>query len=61
MREEKNGLEGCVARLENGWAFGWAWNSESPNDPIEVDICVDGERIITTLANLYRREIERKY
>lgn len=58
MSIEENRLEGHVDRIENGWVFGWAWNSDSPNDPIEVEIYVDGKRQATAMANLYRADLE---
>ena len=58
MSISQSNFEGYVDRIENGWVFGWAWNSEMPNGPIQVDIYVDGEREASALANLYRPDLE---
>ena len=54
----QNELEGHVDRIENGWVFGWAWHSGNPDRPTEVDIYVNDEYQITTVANLYRSDLE---
>ena len=51
-------FEGYVDRIENGCVFGWAWHSEIPNGPIEVDIYLDGERKANAVANMYRADLE---
>lgn len=58
MNVKENGLEGHVDRIDNGWVFGWALNSEMPNDPIEVEVYVDSKRHATAVANLYRPDLE---
>lgn len=58
MSIRQHGFEGYVDRIENGWVFGWAWNSKIPNTPIEVEIRIDGEPEATSVADLYRPDLE---
>lgn len=53
-----NRFEGHVDLIEDGWVFGWAWNMDNPDGPIEVDIYVDGRREATAVAQLYRPDLE---
>lgn len=57
MRQD-HGFEGAVDRIENGWVFGWAWNREHPDSPIDVDIYVDDRHEMTAAAKLYRPDLE---
>jgi phytanoyl-CoA dioxygenase PhyH len=58
MMKQGHGFDGHVDRIENGWVFGWAWNDEIPESPIEIDILVNGRRESTVIANLYRPDLE---
>jgi hypothetical protein len=50
---------GYVDRVENGWVLGWAWQATRPNDPVQVDLYVDGALEASTLAQLYRADLDR--
>src|SRR5688572_11460307 len=52
--------DGHVDRIDNGWIFGWAWNSERPDEPIAVEVYVDGVRRANAVADLYRVDLEQR-
>ncbi len=51
-------FEGHVDRVENGRVFGWLWQSDLPNAPVSVDLYVDNVYEQTTVALLYRADLE---
>jgi len=59
MDVSEHGFEGRVDRIENGWVLGWAWHTEMPNAPIEIDVYLDGDKVATAKAALYRPDLER--
>jgi len=59
--EQSTGFEGHVDRCEDGWLLGWAWNPDTPNDSIALDILVDGASTATVSATLYRPDLERAH
>ena len=52
--------EGYLDRVEveNGSLLGWAWRRDLPDDPVSVDLYVDGSQEKAILALLYRRDLE---
>jgi len=52
--EKQNGhLDGVV----QGYVVGWAWNSLTPDEPVDVDIYVNGEFYNTVKADQYREDL----
>jgi glycosyltransferase involved in cell wall biosynthesis/SAM-dependent methyltransferase len=51
------GYEGYVDTVDNGLIFGWAWHSAHPDEPISVDLYVDGEQEASIVAGLYRADL----
>jgi len=51
--------EGYIDTVLNGRIFGWAWRSDSPNEPISVDLYVDSNCENAALASLYRTDLEK--
>jgi phytanoyl-CoA hydroxylase len=52
------GFEGYVDRIEDGWVAGWAFCSFSPDEPVDVQLSLDGTVIGTWTADLYRPDLE---
>src|SRR5687767_9314469 len=59
MSFKENIYEGYFDQVLNGLIFGWGWQSDSPNDPISVDLYVDTIYQRTIIANLYRADLEK--
>jgi hypothetical protein len=52
-------FEGCVDRVEDGWVLGWAWEPRKPNEPIDIQVLIDGTPAVRSRAGLYRPDLER--
>jgi len=39
------------------WVYGWAWDSNRPNTPINVDLYSDGQFVTTVTADTYRPDL----
>lgn len=50
--------QGVFDRIEGGNIIGWANNSAS-EEPVELDILVDGKKVTRVLANSYREDLEK--
>jgi SAM-dependent methyltransferase len=51
-------LEGHLDSVDSSRAQGWAWDRERPNDPVHVDLLVDGQLAATVLADVYGADLE---
>jgi len=51
-------LHGFVDEAGPRFVAGWAQDKDNPEEPVCLDILVDGVRILRSLANLYREDLE---
>jgi hypothetical protein len=51
-------LHGYVERIIDQVLEGWAQNPRSPEEPVCLDVVIDGKPVLTTLANRYRADLE---
>jgi phytanoyl-CoA hydroxylase len=58
VKPEATELDGHLDRIENGWLFGWAWRVTRPDQPLDIDVYVDGTLEVTASAALYRPDLE---
>ena len=49
--------EGYVDGADCNQIWGWAWDQNRPNDPINVDIYANGGFVATVPANLFRQDL----
>ncbi len=54
----EHAYEGCLDCVLDGSIEGWAWRPETPDEPISVDLYVDGELEAAHLAAGYRADLE---
>jgi SGNH hydrolase-like domain, acetyltransferase AlgX len=47
-------VEGSLEAVVDGRAVGWAWDPESPEEALEVEVLVDGEPVATGRADVER-------
>lgn len=59
MSVEQNSFEGYFDQVLSGLIFGWAWQSDLPNDPIYVDVYIDNVYQSSIVANVYRADLEK--
>jgi phytanoyl-CoA hydroxylase len=52
-------FDGCVDRSESGWILGWAWRTDRPLERLRVDVYVGTARVATSVADIYRPDLER--
>ena len=48
------GPEGRLEAVVDGRAVGWAWDPEHPEQPVEVEVLVDGEPVAKAIADVER-------
>jgi phytanoyl-CoA hydroxylase len=51
-------FEGYVDADTSDWLSGWVWDRQRPNEPIAIEVYVDGRRAATAVADLYRPDLE---
>jgi hypothetical protein len=51
-------LEGYVDADSGDWLSGWVWDRRRPDEPIAIEVFVDGRRATATTAGLYRPDLE---
>ncbi|HEX5069599.1 MAG TPA: glycosyltransferase [Vicinamibacterales bacterium] len=49
--------EGHLDRIDGGSITGWAWDSDRPNEPVRVDLHVDGKLHRSVLADALRPDL----
>ncbi len=52
-------IEGYFDSVADGFAQGWAWNSDSPSEATSVRIHCNGSAIGTAIADIYRPDLEK--
>ena len=57
MEATSQGNEGYLDGIEKGSIFGWAWHAARPDEPISVDLYVDGKHEADVVARLYRQDL----
>ena len=57
-RVKENNYVGSVDKIENNILYGWVYDEKNPFDTISVDIYVNDTKIGTTVASLYRKDLE---
>jgi autotransporter-associated beta strand protein len=55
--DQRGPLRGYVDVAGPGTVAGWAQNVSRPEDPVCLDILVDGRRVVRALANRYRADL----
>lgn len=50
-------MHGCLDAVELGLVYGWAWNPQAPDQPVSVDIQLDGVSIGSCVANIFRPDL----
>lgn len=49
---------GCLDGVFQNQVVGWAWNSLTPDEPVDVDIYINGELDKTIKADRYREDLQ---
>jgi hypothetical protein len=51
--------EGYIDFIATRRTFGWAWCSEHPDTPVDVEIRIDGRPVVTACADKFRPDLAR--
>ncbi len=52
-------LEGFLDAVDDGFVYGWAFDSSRPLERVQVEVLVDGERVASGVAEGYRADLDR--
>lgn len=50
-------LQGFIDAVERNVVFGWAWNPQRPDDTVEVEIMLGGQRLGIVAADKFRSDL----
>jgi hypothetical protein len=51
-------IQGFIERIEPQRVSGWAWDSQAPEDILEIEILLDDEVLATTRADRFREDLK---
>jgi hypothetical protein len=54
---DESSIQGTLEQVADGTIAGWAWVSNRPDEPIEVDIYDDNTLLATVRADQYREHL----